>query len=321
MSDKTPLTEVSRYAPSTTGPAHPGTLLAALLCWLDARSTGAQLELRLEDLDPDRCKPEYARDMTRDLAWLGLDWDCVREQHDGTARYEAALDRLAADGRLYPCACTRSQIRAAGMRTPDGGYRYPGTCRARSLPEPGGWRACDEPIRVRLPEGVVHLVDEGGLDLSQDPVATFGDPVVRRRDGAFAYHLAGVVDDEASAITRIVRGRDLATTTATQIALRTLLGFAVPSYRHHLLLLEPRGDKLAKLHGAVSAAELKPHYDAAALCGLLAHAAGLRDRPEPTTPSELLADFTWDRVATEDRVTLWDGQSLRFVPQSQFAAE
>lgn len=298
--------EVSRFAPSTTGPAHPGTLLAALLCWLDARSRGARLLLRLEDLDPQRCRPEWSTAMQRDLEWLGLDWDAESEQHRFADRHEAALDRLAAEGRLYPCACSRAAIRAAGERAPDGGWRYPNRCRGRKLP-PGGWRTSDAPLRVHLPEGRVPLRDESGDDLSQDPAAALGDPVVRRRDGAVAYLLATVVDDAASGVGRVVRGRDLAATSATQVKLQHLLGLGEPRYRHHLLLLEEQpGEgghpKLAKLHGAVAIDELRTGYGPEELCGILAHAAELAASSAPTTPAELLAGFSWDAVRHEDRL-------------------
>lgn len=304
--------EVGRYAPSTTGPAHPGTLLAALLCWLDARSAGARIELRLEDLDPERARPEWTAAMCEDLEWLGLDWDAVRTQNEHATAHEAALDRLAEEDLLYPCRCSRADLKRVGERTPDGGYRYPNTCRMRSLPgaAEGGWRASVDPLRVRLPAGVIEPEDVGGLDLSQDPVAAFGDPIVRRRDGAIAYHLACVVDDAAIGVTRVVRGRDLATSTATQVALQRCLGFETPRYRHHLLLLERREQKLAKLHGSVGTPELRDAYGPERLCGFLAHAAGLVDVPDDITPAELIEVFSWEQVGVHDRLVLWDGESL-----------
>jgi glutamyl-Q tRNA(Asp) synthetase len=301
--------EVGRFAPSTTGAAHPGTLLAALLCWLDARSRGARVELRLEDLDPERSSPERRQALAADLAWLGLDWDASRTQSEARAAHEAALDRLAAEGLLYPCACSRTRIRSEGRPAPDGGFRYANRCRGRRLP-PGGWRASGDPLRLALPAGRVAPRDESGLDLAQDPGETFGDPVVRRRDGAPAYHLASVVDDAAIGVTRVVRGRDLASTTATQVAIRGLLALPAPVYRHHLLLLEERGGKLAKLHGAVGAPALRAAYDALSLCGILAAAAGLLPAPEPVSPRELVAEFRWERVATRDRVLRWTGRAL-----------
>jgi glutamyl-Q tRNA(Asp) synthetase len=303
---------VGRFAPSTTGHAHPGTLLAALLCWLDARSRGDRVALRLEDLDPQRCLPEFAEAMLEALEWLGLDWDGIQRQSDCVADHEAALDRLAEAELLYPCRCSRADIRGAGLPAPDGGWRYPGRCRERALPASGagGWRACDEPLRVRLPDARIVLRDESGRDLSQDPAASFGDPVVRRRDGAVAYHLAGVVDDAVLGVTRIVRGEDLAGSTATQVALQQLLGLPTPGYRHHLLLLEERGGKLAKLHGSVGLPELRPHYDAPALCGVLAHAAGLVPEPESLRPDDLIEGFDWARVHGSSRVMRFTDERL-----------
>jgi glutamyl-tRNA synthetase/glutamyl-Q tRNA(Asp) synthetase len=302
--------EVSRFAPSTTGPAHPGTLLAGLLCWLDARSRCAQVVLRLEDLDPERCRPAWSETMVEALGWLGLDWDRVVAQSSRAADHAAALDRLAESGLLYPCRCSRRNLRAGADRAlAEGGFAYPGTCRARPLPR-AGWRATREPLRVRLPEGRIEIADESGLDLSGDPGCEPGDPIVRRRDGAIAYHLAGVVDDDAEFVTRVVRGRDLASTTATQVALQRLLGAPTPHYRHHLLLLERRGGKLAKLHGAVGFGDLRAAYSAPALCGVLARAAGLRPTADPVTPRDLLADFAWERVRGEDRVLHWTGGEL-----------
>mgnify|MGYP001812019130 CR=1 FL=1 len=153
-------------------------------------------------------------------------------------------------------------------------------------------------------------VDESGLDLSQDPAADYGDPVVRRRDGAIAYHLATVVDDTMQGVTRVVRGRDLAGTTGVQLRLRAMLELPRPVYRHHLLLLEEHGDKLAKLHGAVGLPALRGVYDGAALCGFLATAAGLRAEADPVEPAELVEEFDWSRVREEDRVVLWDGRRL-----------
>ena len=193
-------TNVGRFAPSTTGRAHPGTLLSALLCWLDIRSLSGRVILRLEDLDRERCKPETLRGLEEDLAWFGLDWDEVIVQSSRVSEYEAALDVLAKLGLLYPCDCSRTDIRRRGIPAPDGGYRYPNTCRTRSLPSAGGWRASDSPLRMKLARDLPAPVDEGGGELGR--ALAFGDPIVRRRDGAIAYHLASVVDDAASGVDR-----------------------------------------------------------------------------------------------------------------------
>ncbi|MEN8185032.1 MAG: glutamate--tRNA ligase family protein, partial [Myxococcota bacterium] len=220
--------EVCRFAPTPSGPAHPGTLLAALLAWLDARSRGARFLLRMEDIDHTRCTQEAAAEMKAALRWLGLDWDGESVQSQRRNDHEAALDRLAQEGALYPCGCTRSEIRRAGTRAADGGWRYPGCCRTRTLPE-AGWRRAGGALRLRLEPGRVEVSDEGGLELGQEPLAELGDPVVLRADGAIAYHLAVVVDDAKDGVTRVVRGRDLASATALHGVLQQRLGVATPS--------------------------------------------------------------------------------------------
>ncbi len=300
---------ISRFAPSTTGEAHPGTLLSALLVWLDARSRGGQALLRLEDLDRTRLKAAWVDQLIDACAWLGLDWDATVVQSGRTPAHERALDQLEAAGRLYPCTCSRAD-RAGGRRAPDGGWAYENTCRGRPLPA-GGWRAVDANVRVQLPDDRIELVDDGGLDLSQTPARDIGDPIVRRRDGVIAYQLAVVVDDADAGITDVVRGRDIAPSTATQVMLQRLLGVPAPRYRHHFLLLErASGDKLAKLHGSIPYSTVRARYTGAELCGLLAHGAGLVDEPRPCTPRELVASFSWARVPTKDRVAVWD-ESLR----------
>jgi len=301
---------ISRFAPSTTGEAHPGTLLAGLLVWLDARARGGRALLRLEDLDVTRTKAAWADQMIDACGWLGLAWDAVIVQSDRRAAHEAALDALAAAGRLYPCRCSRA-ARTGGRRAPDGGWAYDNTCRGRALPA-AGWRAVGDSLRVQLDDYRIALIDDGGLDVSQTPARDMGDPIVRRRDGVIAYQLAVVVDDADAAITDVIRGRDIAVSTATQVMLQRLLGVATPRYRHHFLLLEARAGagKLAKLHGSIPLSELRARYTGPALCGVLAHAAGLLAAPVPCTPAELVLGFDWRRVPTADRIAHWDHQAL-----------
>ena len=296
---------ISRFAPSTTGEAHPGTLLSALLVWLDARARGGHVVLRLEDIDRTRVRREWSEQLRAACDWLGLDWDAVVIQSDRRAAHEAALDVLDAQGRLYPCRCTRAQ-RAGGRRAPDGGWAYGNVCRERTFPR--GWRsrAASDGVRVRLDDDRVELVDDGGLDLSQTPAHDMGDPVVVRRDGDITYQLAVVVDDADAHITDVIRGRDIAPSTATQVMLQRLLGYATPRYRHHFLLLEPAGDKLAKLHGSIPFTQLRARYDGPALVGILAHAARIADSPAPIAPRELVGEFDWSRVRTDDIVASWD---------------
>ncbi len=293
------MTTLGRFAPSTTGEAHPGTLLSGLLAWLDARSRGGRIVLRLEDIDTTRTKPVWADQLRDACAWLGLDWDAVVIQSDRRAAHEAALDKLAAAGRLYPCSCSRS-ARAGGRRAPDGSWAYENTCRKRHLAI-GGWRTSVDAIRARLDDDRIELVDANGEQLTQTPARDLGDPVVRRRDGVIAYQLAVVVDDADAGITDVVRGRDIAPSTATQVMLQRLLGLPTLRYRHHFLLLETASDqKLAKLHGSIPFTQLRERFDGRALCGTLAHVAGIIDRAIACTPAELVRDFDWSRVRRDD---------------------
>ncbi len=276
--------------------------MSALLVWLDARARGGRVTLRLEDLDLARTKASFASQLLEACSWLGLAaWDEVIVQSQRSAAHEVALDQLAAIGRLYPCGCTRA---TRTRRAPDGGWAYDNTCRGRALV--GNWRDAGEPLRLRIADDRITLIDDGGLDLSQTPALEMGDPIVRRRDGVVAYQLAVVVDDAAAGITDVIRGRDIAPSTATQVQIQRILGVPTPRYRHHFLLLEPAGDKLAKLHGSIPFTQLRAHHTGPELCGILAHAANLIDAPRPCAPAALVAAFDWTRVPTIDLVARWN---------------
>ena len=242
--------------------------------------------------------------MERDLAWLGLDWDERRLQSQARERHESVLEELVREGRVYACSCSRARIRATGALAPDGSHRYPGHCRSRIVTSPG-WREVAEPLRLRLEAQPVRLRDESGLELSGDAERSFGDPLLRRRDGAYAYHFVSVVDDADLGVARVVRGRDLAPSTVIQAALQVMLGFPTPSYRHHALFLERSGEKLSKLHGAVSIDALRTRYDAEDLCGVIASAVGLAPAGTRCRPAELVAGFDWTRVSPEDVELSW----------------
>lgn len=271
------------------------------MAWLDARSHNGRFILRLEDLDTTRLRPGQRESMIFALEWLGLDWDELQLQSELSEQHEQALDSLAADGRLYPCSCSRKSIKGRCTRAPDNSFAYDNLCQVKALPA-SGWRECPDALRVRLPSSSVELVDESGLDLSQCPASEMGDPIVVRRDGAYAYHLVVVVDDAQSGVTRVVRGRDLATSTATQVQLYELLGLPLPSYRHHMLLMENAGEKFAKLHKSLPFEEIREAWSPTEMCGLLAKLCGLQSESSPCTPSDLLADFHWNRIRTSDRL-------------------
>lgn len=293
-----------RFAPSTTGRAHPGTFLAGLLCWLDARSRGAEVVLRLEDLDRERTKGGFVDDLRADLEWFGLDWDLSQRQSDAAERHAEMMDGLVGEGRVYACDCSRAKIRSEGHRAPDDSYRYPGTCRSQRV-RAGTWREESRTLRLELLESPINLRDESGATLVGDAAALYGDPILRRRDGAYAYHFASVVDDADVGVGRVVRGRDLLPSTMLQAALQRAFSFSTPHYRHHCLLLERRGEKLSKFHGAVDARALREQYDAKSLCGLLAHFVGLAPPETRCDPRELVSGFDWSRVSSEDVVLGW----------------
>jgi glutamyl-Q tRNA(Asp) synthetase len=297
-----------RFAPSTTGEAHPGTLLAGLLCWLDARSSGAEVLLRMEDLDLARTKPGYVAQLESDLAWFGLDWDSRSLQSEAHARHSHALDVLVGSDRVYACECSRAGIRAKGRPAPDGSQTYAGTCRGNRVTS-SDWRTDPRPLRLELEADDVLEVDESGSVWEGDAASLFGDPILRRRDGAFAYHFVSVLDDANAGVDRVTRGSDLGPSTILQVALQRTLGLPTPSYRHHCLFLERRHTKLSKLHGAVGARALREFYTAGALCGALASFVGLVPPDTDCRPEDLVGDFDWEMVSRSDVELTWSSTS------------
>ena len=239
-----------RFAPSPTGPLHAGSLVAGLASWLDVRAHRGEWLVRIEDVDKPRCVPGAAEEILRQLAACGLvpdappQWQSAREP-----LYQAALDRLAAAGQAYPCACTRKDIelawRAQGRaRERHGELVYPGTCRDGLHGKPArAWR-------FRVPEGTVAWTDRRVGTHLQDVQHEVGDFVLKRADGLFAYQLAVVVDDAAQEITHVVRGEDLVDNTPRQLLLQRALGYPQPLYLHTPLVLGANGEKLSKQNGA-----------------------------------------------------------------------
>lgn len=261
-----------RYAPSPTGPLHVGNLRTAVLAWLFARSAGSRFLLRIEDLDRVASREEHVRSHLDDLAALGIDWDGeVVRQSDRFDRYEAAIDRLAADGLIYPCYCTRREVQAA-VSAPHGPLpegAYPGTCRDLTAAERDAREA-----EGRRPSWRVRAAGERieVVDLLHGSVAgVIDDFVVRRADGAPAYQVAVVVDDDDQGVEEVVRGDDLLDTTPRQVWLAQRLSLSVPTYAHVPLVVGPDGRRLAKRHGAVTLAELRGGgVDAAQVLGAMA---------------------------------------------------
>jgi glutamyl-Q tRNA(Asp) synthetase len=262
-----------RFAPSPTGPLHFGSLVAAIASYLDARAQGGKWLLRIEDIDPPREVAGATDDILRTLEAFGFEWDGeIVYQHRRTEAYRAALDRLQRRGALYGCACTRREIADSSIAGIEGPV-YPGTCRNGPV---DGRPARATRVRV---QGCVRFDDRWQGTVERDLETAYGDFVVRRADGLFAYQLAVVVDDAAQDITHIVRGADLLESTPRQIHLQQLLDYPVPTYAHLPVATNARGEKLSK---QTYAAALDRHDPRPALVQALrflgqAPPAGLRD--------------------------------------------
>jgi len=290
---------------------HLGNLFAALLAWLDVRSLGGEMLLRMEDLDPDRCKPAYLDQLADDLTWLGLDWDLGWRQGETeycqshrTAFYAKAFQKLAGRGLVYPCYCSRKELLAASApHASDGARVYDGHCRdlpparRRELEDQGRRPAW----RVKVPGRTVSFLDDNFGPQSQRLDTECGDFILRRSDGVYAYQLAVAEDDGRMGITRVVRGWDLLSSTARQIWLLEELGYPPPDYCHLPLLRAPDGRRLSKRDRDLDMGVLRQRYTPEELVGRLAHMAGLTDRPEPVKACDLVKDFSWSKVGTGDR--------------------
>lgn len=297
-----------RFAPSPTGPLHVGNLRTALVSALDARATGSEWLVRMEDLDRITSSPDHEATQLAALAALGMVPDGpVLRQSERFPLYRDAIASLQRDGLVYPCFCTRREIREAAQAPhgdlPEGAY--PGTCRTltaarRTELEREGRHPA---LRLRTDGQRLVVVDEvaGRFEGVVD------DVVLQRNDGVPAYNLAVVVDDAAQGVERVVRGDDLLSSTPRQMLLQQLLGLATPSYAHVPLVLAPDGTRLAKRHGAVTLPELADRgLDAAALLALIATSLGLLgpdDGDVQVTFAELVPRF--DLRTVSRRPWIW----------------
>ena len=264
----------TRFAPSPTGRLHRGHAFSALTAWMAAHQVGGRFVLRIEDIDPTRCKPAYEAAIYEDLAWLGLDWETpVRRQSDHLADYAAVIDALSARGLLYRCFRTRKEILDAIGNAPHGpteavrpGPHAPDE-EARLLAEgrPYAWRLSLDRARQALGEAAWNALSfieagvgpDGETGLIRALPETAGDVVLARKDAGTAYHLAVTHDDALQGITHVVRGLDLFEATHIQRLIQTLMGWPAPVYRHHRLLTGPDGRRYAKRDQSVTLAELR----------------------------------------------------------------
>lgn len=295
------LKPVGRFAPTPSGRMHLGNVFAALLAWLAARSQDGEMVLRMEDLDSLRTSEEYAQVLREDLAWLGLDYDRETPPQSQRSRvYDEYFDRLASQGLLYPCYCTRSQLHSVNApHLSDGTYVYPGTCRALT-PAQRAAQSRAPAWRVTVPDRVWRFYDRIQGDYALNLATDCGDMVVRRADGVYVYQLAVTVDDAAAGVNQVVRGVDLLSSAPRQMFLQELFGFPHPEYGHIPLLTAADGRRLSKRDQDLDLGRLRQRVPPEALVGWLAHAAGLIDRPEKVSPRELIGEFSWNKLRRED---------------------
>jgi glutamyl-Q tRNA(Asp) synthetase len=261
---------ITRFAPSPTGYLHVGHAYSALFAWEAARQSAGAFRLRIEDIDQQRCRPEFEQATYDDLRWLGLDWDGpARRQSDHMDTYAEALAELCRLGVAYPCFCSRKQIRAeveeAGRAPhgPSGEPIYPGVCRSLSSAEAEARMARGEPYAWRL-DVAKALAATGDLTwhdhragvVRADPLS-LGDVVIARKDVPTSYHLAVTVDDHLQGVTLITRGEDLFHATHVHRLLQALLGLRVPSYYHHNLVADSLGQRMSKRNRAVTLRHLR----------------------------------------------------------------
>ena len=257
---------VTRFAPSPTGRLHLGHAYSALMAHDFAREREGSFLLRVEDIDPGRVRTAFVDGIIEDMLWLGLEWDdAIVYQSERLELYAAALERLKADGLVYPCFCTRADIAASvsaphgpdpGSAPGAGGPLYPGTCRGLAGPDlsrPHAWRLDMAAALART--GPLGWTDHGAMVEARPDL--LGDVVLARKDAPASYHLAVTIDDADQGVTDVVRGEDLFVSTHVHRLLQALLGLPVPAWHHHGLLTDAGGQRLAKRHNAPSLADLR----------------------------------------------------------------
>ena len=286
-----------RFAPSPTGRMHLGNVFSALLSWLSAKSQGGEWLLRIEDVDPQRSRQEYAEWLMDDLTWLGLTWDGEPVyQSRRSDIYEHYYQQLKEQGLTYPCYCTRADLLATqAPHESDGRVVYAGTCR-HLPPKPG----CPAATRLIVPDRDITFTDGHYGQQTVNLARQVGDFIIRRKDGAWAYQLAVVVDDALMGVNEVVRGRDLLLSSPQQLYVAELLDFTPPRFVHLPLLLGDSGQRLSKRDRSLDMEHLRSRRKPEEIIGLLAFTAGLQPEPQPVTPQQLLSGFSWNLVPRHD---------------------
>ncbi|MFT5081771.1 MAG: glutamyl-tRNA synthetase [Planctomycetota bacterium] len=294
-----------RLAPSPTGRMHIGHARSFLLAWWSVRSQGGELLLRIEDLEPDRARQEWADGILEDLRWIGLDWDGeVVMQSEQMQHSFQARDRLIQSGHAYACVCSRKEVREAasapheGLARTRGEVNYPGTCRGMypSLEDAEQQTGRKAALRFRVPDKPVRVVDgiHGELDFHLPDHG--GDFVIQRRDGLPAYQLGVAVDDARSGINEVLRGDDLLVSAARQQLIYEALELACPAWIHVPLVVDPDGGRLAKRSGSTSLAELREEgMQADQIIAWVAKSSGMQTSAGASA-SDLIDEFELTKI-------------------------
>lgn len=307
---------VGRLAPSPTGRLHLGHARSFLLAWWHARARKGRVVLRIEDLDTTRVRPGMVEATLEDLTWLGLDWDGdPLLQSNDTRALTAACEALLARGEAYPCVCTRSEIQA--LSAPHAGEsdpRYPGTCRGLypSIEVARAQSGREPALRLRIPEGPTLIQDGLCGPRTFDVAGEVGDIVLRRRDGAFAYQLAVVVDDARQGVNEVVRGDDLLPSAARQWHVQRALDLPHPRWWHVPWVADENGERLAKRRDSTSLASLRAEgVHPGAIVSWVARSCGLQAAPL-ARPEDLLESFLLESIPRAPiRLTASDLSALR----------
>ena len=290
-----------RFAPSPTGRMHAGNIFAALMSWLIVKAQGGSMVLRIEDLDVERSKAEFADQVQRDFEALGLTWDeGPYYQHDRNEAYREAFERLEQAGEVYPCFCTRADLHAASAPHRGEKFVYAGTCRSLTSDERAKRAKQRHPaFRVAVPDADYELDDLVQGHFKQNLAHECGDFIVRRSDGLFAYQVAVVVDDAEQGVNCIVRGMDLLVSTPQQMFLQDVLGAPHATYAHVPLIVGERDRRLSKRDKDAGIDELLVRFGTyEGIIGHLATLVGLVEHDEPMTCEEVLSQFKMERLAT-----------------------
>ncbi|MBO7122148.1 MAG: tRNA glutamyl-Q(34) synthetase GluQRS [Treponema sp.] len=294
-----------RFAPSPSGRMHLGNIYAALISWLSAKKDGGLWLLRIEDLDRQRCKREYADQLMDDLLWLGLKWDdgpVFQSERDEI--YQKYFHALEERGLVYDCFCRRADLLASSApHANDGTPIYAGTCRNLSPADRERLLKERDPAkRIRLPDRESVFVDghygPQKLNLASDA----GDFIIRRADGNFSYQLAVTVDDALMGVNQVARGRDLLASTHQQLFLYEALGLQKPQFLHFPLLVDKEGRRLSKRDKDLDMGYLRTRFSPQEIIGKLMFLCGISPTDKAMDLQEAAAIFAWNKLPLEDIV-------------------